>query len=109
MSGRPNAKTNDSAIIAAIMDRLAWDKRVSTKDVHVVIEDGNVMLVGVVDRLFRKQAAFDTVASVVGPVTIEDCVLVQNDYYRSDSELKQLIHEQLRELPLSGDEHLSAD
>lgn len=99
----------DSELLQKLRSRIKWDKRVSLCDVDVVVKNGVVVLNGFVDTSYKRYAVLEIVGSTEGVWSVDDRIVVPDDYYRTDEELKKLIKAQIGSvLKLSG-EHIEID
>ena len=96
----------DNELANKIRDRLKWDKRVSQADIEIIVKGCNVIVVGYVDTAFRKNAALEVVSDTEGVWSIEDRIVVPADYFRSDEEIFNILHDQASEMIKIGGEHI---
>ncbi len=97
----------DRVLLKRIQERIRWDKRLSPADVHVAIDHGYVTLWGSVDSEFRRKAADEVVWSTDGILSLDDRVVASGEFFRSDTEIKALIEEQLRLLTFLDGERIT--
>lgn len=101
-----NTRSDDRDLVARIREGIKWDKRVSPADFEILAEGGFVFVRGYVDTSCKKQAALDVITTTEGVWSIEDKIVVLADFYRSDSEIQQLIESELSELVKICGEHI---
>ena len=99
----------DSELANKIRDRLKWDKRVSQADIEVIVQGCNVIVIGLVDTAFRKNAALEVVSDTEGVWSIEDRIVVPADFYRSDEEIFSILRDQVAEIMKFGGEHIEVE
>jgi hyperosmotically inducible periplasmic protein len=90
-----------------VRERIRWDKRVSTADLQIIAREGHIILEGTVDSPYKEKAAQDIVTHTEGVISVHSQIIVPNHFYRTDSELKTLINDQLAKIGLSETESIS--
>ena len=68
---------SDDQIAEAVLDRLAWDVSVPSDFVQVTVDQGWVMLSGVVDHYFQRQAAEQNVRRLQGVVGVSNQIAIK--------------------------------
>lgn len=102
-------QNTDSDLLLKLRNRIKWDKRVSLSDVDVVVKNGVVTLNGFVDTSYKRHAVLEIVGSTEGVWSVDDRIVVPDDYYRTDEELKKLIKAQMNSILKLGGEHIEID
>lgn len=102
-------RNRDLGISRRVTERLNWDKRVSTLDVYVHVNNGRVTLVGKVDAQEKKEAAAEIAQNTKGVKAVENLLEVPKNFVRDDFELRRLIKQKLGELSLLGGEYVAVD
>ena len=104
----PN-KELDLELAHRIHDHLKWDKRVSSADFDVEVENRGVIISGYVDTAFKKRAALEVVSDTEGVWSIEDRIMVPSEYFRSDDEIRTILSTQIAEMLKIGGEHIEIE
>lgn len=99
----------DSDLLLKLRSRIKWDKRVSLSDIDVVVKNGVVALSGFVDSSYKKHAVLEIVGSTEGVWSVDDRIIVPDEYFRTDQELKKLIKAQINSVLKLGGEHIDVD
>lgn len=99
----------ENELLLKIKDRIKWDKRISLEDLKVDVQGGVVTVSGYVDSAFKHHAALEAISETEGVWSIEDRIIVPQDYYRGDGELRDIIRKQLNDMIKLGDEHIEVD
>ena len=83
----------DSEIKSDILEELAWQPNVDETEIGVVVEDGTVMLTGVLDDYRKKVAAEDAVKNVRGVKALVGDIQVKYgaNYQKTDLEISKAI------------------
>jgi len=83
----------DSEIKSDILEELAWQPNVDDTEIGVVVEDGTVMLTGVLDDYRKKVAAEDAVKNVRGVKALVGDIQVKYgaNYQKTDLEISKAI------------------
>ena len=86
---RANPRKTDADIQQDIVSELAWDMRVSPKDVGVLVKQGVVTLVGTVDSWARARAAEAAAHRVAGVFDVANDLVVKlpDDAQRDDTQI----------------------
>ena len=92
---------DQTELLERIWKRLYWDKRVSMVDVKVDCghSPGSVIVSGVVDSMFKQEAALELVRNTDGVHTVEDMLSVQLGLHRSDETIRAIIEMELKDVP----------
>ncbi len=79
----------DSEIKQDILDELAWQPNIDETQIGVIVEDGVVILTGVVDEFIKKVEAKKAVKLVAGVKAVAEDIEVRyaDDYKKSDKEI----------------------
>lgn len=101
--------SHDELLKNRIFERISWDSRVSNADLHLRVNSGRVIMYGYFDKPFRHTAACETIAGTEGVLQFEDRSVVIDDYYRSDTDLEDLIWRELRQLKQGPGEWLEVN
>jgi osmotically-inducible protein OsmY len=67
----------DGPIAEAILDRLSWDVSIPSGAIQVTVTQGWVMLTGIVDQHFRRQAAEQNVRRLQGVVGVSNQISIK--------------------------------
>ncbi|WP_405572617.1 BON domain-containing protein [Winogradskyella sp. Asnod2-B02-A] len=83
----------DSEIKSDILEELAWQPNIDETEIGVVVEDGTVMLTGVLDDYRKKVAAEDAVKNVRGVKALVGDIQVKYgaNYQKTDLEISKAI------------------
>ena len=83
----------DSEIKSDILEELAWQPNIDETEIGVVVEDGTVMLTGVLDDYRKKVAAEDAVKNVRGVKALVGDIQVKYgaNYQKTDLEISKVI------------------
>lgn len=100
---------NDQQLLQKLRSRIKWDKRVSLADVDVVVKSGVVTLNGFVDSSYKRHAVLEIISATEGVWSVDDRLVVPEDYYRTDEELKKLIKDSIGSILKLGGEHIEID
>lgn len=95
---------NDLRLKSLILDRINWDFRVSKSDIRLKVKNGVATIFGYFDRSYRKKALIDILSNTQGVLAVSDQSQVISDYYRSDSEIENILYKRILELPFQNDE-----
>lgn len=98
---------DDRVLLKRIEERMRWDVRVSSVDIHLKIHDAFVTVTGKVDSAFRRRAALDLVGHTEGIAGYQDSLVVAADFVRTDEELLSIIKAQLATIVLLVGEEIS--
>ncbi len=101
-------KNIENVLLETIGKRLYWDKRISLVDVKVEIGAGRggVIVTGVVDSRFKKEAALELIRGTEGVHLLEDRLTVQLGLHRSDRTLLSIIEAELTAVPWQAGENV---
>lgn len=91
---------DQTELLERIGKRLYWDKRISMSDVKVGSgpTPGSVIISGVVDSIFKKDAAFELVENTDGVHFVEDLLSLQPGLHRSDDAIRSIIEAEMKEV-----------
>lgn len=89
---------DQTELLERIGKRLYWDKRTSMADVKVDIGPsvGSVIISGVVDSIFKKDAALELVENTDGVHFVEDQLSFQPGLHRSDEAIREIIEAEMK-------------
>jgi hyperosmotically inducible protein len=102
-------KITDQLVLNRIQERIRWDKRISEADVRALIGHGEVILIGVVDSHAKRDAAYQIAVTTVGVENVDNQITVYEKDFRSDGEIRHILHEQLAKIGLQASEHVIVD
>jgi osmotically-inducible protein OsmY len=83
--------STDKKIKMDIVQQIFWDSRVESSEINVTVNEGVVVLSGVVSTFLERKAAFEDACSVPGVLSVENQIQVAAPAgipVRSDSEIK---------------------
>lgn len=99
-----NIYINDRELLENIKEKIRCDFRASIHDININVIQGTVVVRGVVDSLYRKNAIIKIIQETDGVVTLNDHISVNGAFKRKDAELKNLALKQIEFLGLKKNE-----
>lgn len=106
MKNTKRSPATDQHIAKVLRERIRWDSRISSRDLRVLVHEGQAILSGMVDRPFRRNAAIEVARSTEGVHDVVDQIIVPAHYERSDEDLQKILQEQINSITLENSEKI---